>query len=204
MAHPLGTLTVTQRVAPLGLRLDHVDGSPVDAGTVLSITSARIGGSTLTTTRPTMQMFPRARFQELSEDERLTQKTFESFPAGVAILPTGEANPTGAVAAFDFEPVNLAPDEVTAEPPSGAFPGRLEWHLRAGRAARSELRQAVRLVRGVPARDVAVGPPAVVVVSSRDLADVAVLTDVEARSPTLARQRATTGHLVLEAHEIGV
>ncbi len=59
-------------------------------------------------------------------------------------------------------------------------------------------------MRGVPAQDVAVGPPAVVVVSGRDLADVAVLSDVEARSPTLARQRAAAGHLVLEAHEIGV
>ena len=59
-------------------------------------------------------------------------------------------------------------------------------------------------MRGVPARDVAVGPPAVVVVDSRDLADAVVLSDVEARSPTLARQRATAGQLVVEAHEIGV
>ncbi len=29
LAHPLGTLTVAQRVAPIGLRLDHVDGAPV-------------------------------------------------------------------------------------------------------------------------------------------------------------------------------
>ena len=37
LAHPLGTLTVAQRVAPLGLRLDHVDGAPVAPGTVVSL-----------------------------------------------------------------------------------------------------------------------------------------------------------------------
>ena len=204
MAHPLGTLTVTQRIAPLGLRLDHIDGAPVAAGTVLAIDTVRIGTTGAAATRPTMQSFPRARFQELTEDERLTQKTFESFPAGVAIIPDGEDNPAGTVTAFDFEPVNLAPDGVTTPPPTPAFPGHLDWHLRAGRAARSELRQAGRLVRGVPARDVEVGPPAVVVVDTRDLTDAVVLTDVESRSATLARQRTRVGRLVVEAHEIGV
>jgi hypothetical protein len=164
----------------------------------------RIGPAAPAATRPTMQVFPRARFQELGEDERLTEKTFESFPAGVAIVPAGEANPTGAVAAFDFEPVILAPDTVTKPPPSAVFPGLLEWHLRAGRAAHSELRQAARLVRGVAPRDVEVGPPAVVVVDTRDLSDAVVLSSVEARSPTLARQRVRAGQLVVEAHEIGV
>jgi hypothetical protein len=204
LAHPLGTLTVTQRVAPLGLRLDHVDGAPVAANTVLRITRARIGASGESTIRPTTQVFPRARFQELGEDERLTQRTFESFEAGTAIIPAGEANPTGTVEAFTFEPVNLAPETVKKLPPTSVFLGDLEWHLRAGRAAHSELRQADRLVRGVPARDVEVGPPPVAVVDGRDLTDAAVLIGVEARSATLARQRARTGQLVVEAHEIGV
>ena len=44
LAHPLGTLTVSQRVAPLGLRLDHVDGAPVAPGTVVAIDAVRVGG----------------------------------------------------------------------------------------------------------------------------------------------------------------
>jgi hypothetical protein len=171
---------------------------------VLAISAVRVGTTPVTATPPTMQVFPRARFQELSEDERLTQKTFESFPAGVAIVPDGDAAPTGTVTTFDFERVNLAPDGVTTPPTSPDFPGQIDWHLNTGRAARSELLHAARLVRGAPARDVEVGPPPIVVVDGRDLADAAQLTDVEAHSPTLARQRAKAGQLVVEAHEIGV
>jgi hypothetical protein len=208
MAHPLGALTVTQRVAPLGLRLDHVDGAPVAPGTTVAIGEVRIGPtaatSTAATTRPTTQMFPRARFQELGEHERLTQKSFEAFPAGVAITPAGQANPAGAATDFDFEPVTLAPETVTKLPPTRTFPGDAQWHLRRGRAARSEVRQAERLLRGVPAAEVTVEPPAVMVVDHRTLADPVHLSTVEARSSILAGQRAGIGQLVVEAHEIGV
>jgi hypothetical protein len=204
MAHPLGTLTVTQRVAPLGLRLDQIDGSPVAPGTVVAIDTVRIGAAETATTRPTRQIFPRARFQALSEDERLSQKSFESFPAGVAITPAGETNPAGTVTAFDFEPVNLAPEQVTKPPPTGTFPGFLRWHVSRGRAARSPVRQAERLLRGVPSVEVEVGPPVVTVVDDRSLDSAAVLTEAEARSSTLARQRVGVGQLVVEAHEIGV
>jgi hypothetical protein len=204
MAHPLGALTVTQRVAPLGLRLDQIDGSPVAPGTVVAIGAVRIGTDGTATTRPTRQIFPRARFQALSEDERLTQKSFESFPAGVAITPAGETNPAGTVTAFDFEPVNLAPEQVTKPPPTGTFPGLLPWHVSRGRAARSPVRQAERLLRGAPSIQIDVGPPAVAVVDDRSLDSAAVLTEAEARSPTLARQQVRVGQLVVEAHEIGV
>jgi hypothetical protein len=175
---------------------------------VVRIGEVRIGptatASAVAVTRSTTQMFPRARFQELGEHERLTQKSFEAFAAGVAITPAGQANPAGAATDFDFEPVTLAPETVTKLPPTRTFPGDAQWHLRRGRAARSEVRQAERLLRGVPAAEVVVEPPAVVVVDHRTLADPLHLDEVEARSPTLAGQRAGTGQLVVEAHEIGV
>jgi hypothetical protein len=204
MAHPLGTLTVTQRVAPLGLRLDYVDGAPVAPGTVVAIDAVRIGSDPVAATDPTRQMFPRARFQELTDDERLSQKTFEPLPAGVVITPDGQANPAGTVAEFDFEPVNLAPDDVTAPPPDPEFPGDIFWHVRSGRAAHSELRQDDRRLRGVALLAIDVAAPVVAVVDGRDLTDGAVLTAAESRSATLAGQRAGRGRLVVEAHEMGV
>jgi Family of unknown function (DUF6603) len=205
LAHPLGTLSVTQRVAPVGLRLDYVDGAPVASGTIVEIGPVRVGPvAAVAATRPTTQLFARARFQELSESERLTQKTFEAFPAGVAITPEGQANPVGAVTDFDFERIFLAPDSVKKPPPAKSFPGQPSWHLRTGPASRSPLRGAGRLVRGLHVRDVAVGPPLVVLVGDRDLAEAAQLSDEEARSATLARQRLRAGQLVVEAHEVGV
>jgi hypothetical protein len=204
MAHPLGTLTVTQRVAPLGLRLDYVEGAPVAPGTIVEIGSVHVGAAAAADTRPTTQVFARARFQELSESERLTQKTFEALPAGVAITPAGQANPVGAVTEFEFERIFLAPDSVKKPKPVKSFPGQPSWHFRTGPASRSPLREAGRLVRGLPARDVAVGSPRVVLVGDRDLAEAPDLSDAETRSATLVRQRLRAGQLVVEAHELGV
>lgn len=203
IAHPLGTLTVTQRVAPLGLRLDHLDGSPVPPGTVVNIDAVRVGDAAATATQPTRQMFPRARFQQLSDDERLTQKTFEPLPAGVTITPVAQPNPVGTVAAFDFERVNLAPGDVTTPPPDSTFPSLIFWHARRGRAARSSLRENDRRLRGAHLLDITVDPPVVVVVGTRDLSAATALSETETRSATLAGQRAGRGRRVVEAHEIG-
>ena len=205
LAHPLGTLTVSQRVAPLGLRLDHVDGRPVAPGTVVSIDAARVGGVLAPPPAPAMAPFPRARFQDLTEDERLTQKTFESLPAGARIEPPGQTNPAGSVVEFEFEPVNLAPLDVVEPPPPDpiTFPtGHLGWHVARGQAAASPLRQQVRLGAAAPDRFVDVRQPPVVVVDHVDLTPAVALSDVEASSAVLAAQRAGSGLLVLEAHEL--
>jgi len=177
LAHPLGTLTVSQRVAPLGLRLDHVDGRPVAPGTVVTIDAARVGGVLAPPPAPAMAPFPRARFQDLTEDERLTQKTFESLPSGARIEPP-------------------PPDPIT-------FPdGHLGWHVARGQAAASPLRQHVRLGADAPDRFVDVRQPPVVVVDHVDLAPAMPLSEVESGSAVLAGQRAGRGLLVLEAHEL--
>lgn len=202
MAHPLGALTVTQRVAPLGLRLDHIEGAPVARDTVLAIDGVRIGSATPASTEPTTQVFARARFQDLSEDERLTQKTFERLPAGLAITPQGQAAPAGTLATFDFERVTLAPEEEPRR--DKGFPGAVLWHVRRGRAAHADTRRDARLARGAPATQVSVGAPRVAVVDRVDLSDALVLSTTEAASATLAGQRVKAGQLVVEAHEIGV
>jgi hypothetical protein len=152
-----------------------------------------------------MAPFPRARFQDLTEDERLTQKTFESLPAGARIDPPGQTNPAGSVVEFDFEPINLAPLDVVQPPPPDpiTFPdGHLGWHVARGQAAASPLRQHVRLGADATDRVVDVRQPPVVVVDHVDLAPAMPLSDVEAGSAVLAAQRARRGLLVLEAHEL--
>ncbi len=201
MAHPLGTLTVAQRVAPLGLALDHLDGKPVAPGTVVDITAVRVGAATLAPQPRTTLPFPRARFQELSEHQRLTQKTFEPLPAGVTITPPGQANPAGAVAALTFEPINLAPEGVTPAPPQPSPGAPRTWHTRGSLAARSPLRQGARLTPDALEYAVDVRPPEMIVADRRDLASTVALSAAEARSETLARQRATAGTIVVEAHE---
>jgi hypothetical protein len=204
-AHPLGELTVTQRVLPLGLALDHVDGAPVPAGTVVEISAVRVGTGPNSATRPIRQPFPRARFQQLTEHQRLTERTFETFPAGVVVAPPAVTAPTGTVVRFDFERIVLRPDGSSAPgettPPTG---DRRRWHLQAGLAARTPLRAAARLVMGVPPRDLGLRRPPVVLAAAEDLSVVTTLDESVGQSPTLARQRAGASQVVVEAQEIGV
>jgi hypothetical protein len=202
LAHPLGTLTVTQRVAPLGLALDFIDGARVTPGTVVRITGARVGPATADAATPTRQAFSRARFQDMSESARLTQKSFEQLPAGVSITPPGQANPTGTVTEFDFESITLRPDGVAAPGHTGFPADHLLLHTGFGHAAASSLRQKARLRPGTgsPLR---VTQPPVAVVDTRDLGAHLALDDIVASSATLARQAlTTTKQLVVEAHEV--
>jgi hypothetical protein len=202
LAHPLGTLTVTQRVAPLELRLDFLDGAPVAAGSVVRVGTVRVG-PTIASTAPTQQLFPRARFQNLSESERLTQKSFEQFPAGIAITPPGIGNPSGTVTPFSFESIIVRPDGSAAPGTTGFPANHVFLHTRLSRAAHSPIRQRARLGADRTDLNVEVRQPPVTVADSRDLGSLPVLDDVVTRSATLARQVISApGQLVVEAHEV--
>ena len=178
LAHPLGTLTVTQRVAPLDLRLDHVDGAPVTPGTVVRLGPVTVGPSGASTA-PATEPFPRARFQELSDEDRLTKPTFERLPAGARITPQGQTNPAGTVREFEFEPVTIAPLDVPPAPPSGpiVFPvGHLGWHVTTSFAAASPLRAGDRLGARATAQRVEVTAAPLAVVDAATLSTAVALT----------------------------
>jgi hypothetical protein len=204
LAHPLGTLTVSQRVAPLGLRLDTLDGQPVPTGSEVRIGTVRVGtGTDPAGTAPTRELFPRARFQDLTETERLTQPSFEQLPSGVTVAVPGVSAPLGLVTPFDFEPVTLGPGGEPA-PDSAGFPrGHLDLHGRLGRAAHSALRVDQRLGADSTEQRLEVGRPAVVVVDSRDLAGPVVLDELAPQSAAIALQKVDRPEqLVVEAHEL--
>jgi hypothetical protein len=82
--HPLGTLTVAQRVAPLGVNLSRFGESKPQGQTLFSIDTVTIGTSTAPFAN-VQEPFARAQFVEMSQDEKLSAPAFEKLNSGVRI-----------------------------------------------------------------------------------------------------------------------
>ncbi|MFJ8579361.1 DUF6603 domain-containing protein [Micromonospora sp. NPDC093277] len=83
LAHPLGAIAVTQRVAPLGLTISRYGSAPVTETTDFAIAEVRFGdddGHAAGTA--TYEQFARAQFQDMTDDEKLSAPSFELMEAG--------------------------------------------------------------------------------------------------------------------------
>ena len=85
LAHPLATVSVRQKVAPLGPRVTHV-------GAHLPTGGASTYGLTLTTpdgavASPLTDLFAPAQFVDMPAEQRLTAPSFETFASGVELRP---------------------------------------------------------------------------------------------------------------------
>ncbi|MET9023702.1 DUF6603 domain-containing protein [Actinopolymorpha sp. NPDC004070] len=85
LAHPLGGLSVTQRVAPLGLALERFGAAPVTDHRPLRIESVRIDDGEPLDAEGTSEHFAVAQFLDLSDDEKLSRPSFQLFDAGRAV-----------------------------------------------------------------------------------------------------------------------
>ncbi len=91
LAHPLGTLTFTQRDVPLGIVLDKFGGTlPLSPGP-FSIVQITLGSTTVyppdktETATINRQYFARGQYVAMSDDDKLALPAFEQFTAGVTI-----------------------------------------------------------------------------------------------------------------------
>jgi hypothetical protein len=82
--HPSGTLEVSQKVVPLDLAIDRFGTQRPNHGTQFSI-SGVIVGTDPQTPQTLREQFAPAQFFDLSDAEKLSRKSFESYDAGVRI-----------------------------------------------------------------------------------------------------------------------
>ena len=89
LLHPFGVLTVSQKIAPLGMQINKFGNQLPSGDTTFSITWAGAGAATA------REEFAVANFLELSDDEKLARKSFESLASGLRFA-AGDAASTGA------------------------------------------------------------------------------------------------------------
>jgi hypothetical protein len=96
LLHPFSVLTVSQKIAPLGLAIEKFGTQTPTGDTTFSITWGGSGSE------PASEEFAAANFLNLSDSEKLSRKSFEPMPSGLRFA-TGEASTTGANVVRDVD-----------------------------------------------------------------------------------------------------
>lgn len=108
LAHPLGQLTVRQKVSPLGVRIEKYGNGTPASYDKFEISDVEVGGSS-EGGDGTREKFGRGEYFELSEAEKLEGPAFESYQAGQHVSNTqyrwGGSSDDGLLArdALDYE-----------------------------------------------------------------------------------------------------
>lgn len=186
IAHPLGTLRVSQKTAPLGLTLDRFGESRIEGPNRFDLSEVRIGADRIIANpTPTREHLARGQYLNLTDEQRLTQPSFESFDVGVAVGTQAYRVP-GLVTRGDlsYETKILTPGEGENDGillHAGILHPFLSTemvavHARMGAAAQSGLRAAAAL-QPAESRRVTLSEPALAVVEGQQMSPITALPD---------------------------
>ncbi|MDC3960917.1 alpha/beta fold hydrolase [Polyangium jinanense] len=110
LIHPLATLSVTQRVAPLGRELQRFGSSRIAGATRLDITQLRVGGTDLVG-EPIDEYFAPAQFLDLSDHEKLARSSFERWEGGRRVGGRGVSRDSAPPLETTLEPETIIIDK---------------------------------------------------------------------------------------------
>jgi hypothetical protein len=140
-AHPLGRLSVRQRVAPLGITVQRVGQARARGGpTTVTLGEPVVAGAAAASGGAVSGLFPRAQFFDLTDDQKLSSPSFEPFQDGVA-LTAADVLPGPAVTSTpEYETILLGVEA----PRVRVVLDRsvLAWAVESGAVARSNLHVA--------------------------------------------------------------
>lgn len=173
LAHPLGTLTFTQRVLPFDLELQKIGMLDVIGTTRFVLTGGYVGGTSAgRPATPLREAFAVGEFRKLSDAEKLNNPGFQSFVAGARFGDTQySAGASAPDQAMEYEVLYLEPERprqaiLHAPRMLGDMAIRQAERLaRLGAAAQSKL-YADRRLHGASPIKVDVGDPPVAAASS--------------------------------------
>ncbi len=215
LAHPVGRLAIRQRAVPLGLLVERLGTRELAGGPqAATVATVALNGEIRNDFEHTTDQFSRGQFVTLTDDEKLTGTTFESFPAGVIVgsadYVTNDALARDVAAGFetvrlDPEPAGLVSKWTTAvlEFQRATDEGMLEAS-KLGAAARSDRAEAaLRVTSPLVASSLGVDEPPLALVGPASLAESGVLPGAAAATVSLAEQvAAATGLRVVERFEV--
>ncbi|MFF9457749.1 DUF6603 domain-containing protein [Streptomyces flaveolus] len=135
LAHPLGGLTVAQRLLPLGVTVRRMGPDPLSAPAVFDIAQVRYGsGATARPGKlgaPVKDWFAPAQYKDMADAAKLSSPSFDLLKAGVELAVDGLTVPSGkgpdgteltTFAELDYEPIIV--DEPLAATVASSLPVR--------------------------------------------------------------------------------
>jgi hypothetical protein len=92
IVHPLGALTLRQRIVPLGVKLDRLGHAPLTNARRAELGTPTFGPAHVPAkqTSAVTDKFAAAQFLNISDDEKISRPAFEDFQSGMQISPVGE------------------------------------------------------------------------------------------------------------------
>lgn len=218
LAHPLGTLTFTQNALPFDLDLHRIGANRIEGATRFGITEGYIGNPSARQPATVLQQhFAVGEYRDLSDAEKLSNPSFQSFTAGARFGST--AYSVGAAAPeqdLEYETLYLEPE------PDNKFPfARIRFRERAvmaigmdavrkqarqGAAAFSSMRTDSRLIPA-NAKVITVGEARLAAANTDTMRDAGITFDhVVGHSPALAedalRRTGGTSTQIVEQFEL--
>ena len=177
LLHPLGSLTVRERIAPLGLTLAKLGTSRLNDGPRYDITASSLG--TLAGATSVIDAFAPAQYLDLSDDQKLAAPSFQTFEAGVRFgggaldAPADLATTSDVTVETHIIGTEAAAVAPAAAPPITTLPTDVVLRQLAGAAAavNGAANQGARAY-AAPALGVAVPGPSYAVADTRTLAPV--------------------------------
>jgi hypothetical protein len=165
LAHPLGTLRVSQKEVPLGLTMEKFGEAPIEGDKRFDLGSVTIRDANIDEEPkpipkealiPTQEFLGRGTYVYLNEEERLEKPSFELFDVGVTFGTADFLIPEDEIVTDDlsYETYYLFPggraDLVGDTRPAPIKPSSVPFNqvrmfAKAGAAAGSEVRQKDRL-----------------------------------------------------------
>jgi hypothetical protein len=192
LAHPLATLSISQAVAPFGVRLERIGERRLAAGpATLRVETVTIGDTAVADPPPTLGDFALGQFVTMSNEERLARTAFDRLPNGIAVGRSDVVVPgssRGVTVEHETRRVNAEPEP--RESPWTVLVGtRVRYEMTAetmanGASGRSAGARAASLLAN--ADRASTSEPALVAVSPADLRPAASLLGPSRHSPTLA------------------
>jgi hypothetical protein len=142
--HPVGTLEVSQRFAPLNLPLDRIGAQkPSD----INRASLEVASGALVVKGPTREKFAAAQYRDMDDAAKLSAPAYEPLDSGVELAPSGESWITGPSAERVARYETIILDTALEPKRIRFFPfwGELFVHFLGGAAiARSPISLAVK------------------------------------------------------------
>lgn len=142
--HPVGTLRVSQRLAPLDLGIDRVGNQKVDDVSKVSV-QMKNADDVLGKKGDTRESFARGQYQNLDDAKRLSQAAYEEFHSGLEISVKGESLQTSRMVkrVVRYEQIVIDNNFKRFRRPLFVFHGGLFTHfLKGASVSKSVLSQA--------------------------------------------------------------
>jgi len=112
--HPLGSLTLRQRIVPLGKTISAFGSSrPADANR-FELTTVTVGGTAVAEREVVFDQFAPAQFERLTDDQKLARPSFEQMEAGLHLDTSRVKAPVAVEVTLDYEQAIVDVDPQTA------------------------------------------------------------------------------------------